>query len=52
MCHCLLRVGGVFEDMSWEEGYVVVCDGSVKSHKQKQLLLLNLHELYVASQPP
>ena len=27
---------------------VVVRDGSVKSHKQKQLLLLNLHELYIA----
>ena len=28
--------------------FVVVRDGGVKSHKQKQLLLLNLHELYVA----
>ena len=25
--------------------FVVVCDGGVKSHKQKQLLLLNRHEL-------
>ena len=38
--------------------FVVVRDGGMKSHKQKQLLLLNLHELYVAykatvdSQPP
>ena len=32
--------------------FVVVRDGGVKSHKQKQLLLLNLHELCVASQPP
>ena len=28
--------------------FIVVRDGGVKSHKQKQLLLLNLHELYVA----
>ena len=28
--------------------FVVVRDGGLKSHKQKQLLLLNLHELYVA----
>ena len=35
-----------------KKGYVVVRDGGEKPHKQKQLLLLNLHELYVASEPP
>ena len=35
-----------------KKAFVVVRDGDVKPHKQKQLLLLNLHELYVASQPP